>query len=514
VNSSFDASAIVRGSLLLLGLIVALFFGILIGEANWTALTAIGAFLVIATIAQFTVRHLIAICLVLVTLDLWMAPVGFKISPLEQIGIVTMFCWLMVWWRRNFNPVAPTAFMELGSWRFFQLIVNIGAAYAVAHFIYNMVNPYDELAFGWKGATKTYLQTFGAFFLLVFIVRTRLLFSIDAKHSLVLLRIFLVAVTTSVSIGIGRAIVLGPEIETGLSLEEKSEIWKLFTVPGLNAYDNVYTLRQLGPAAVLVGSMFFFSRPRNLGPLLPATIMFLGFLGSLLSAGRASLVIAVAFLLASMLRSRTKAAVFAVVGFIVILIASVLILPTSLLKEAPWTFQRSIGWLRPDLQTQATLGIEGSSNMRWDYFKFSWNYYTSGDLRLLLFGRSAGQMDSIDVTSFMLYNEPAKMEFAVRRLVTHNGMTDFLIGWGFIGYILNVTMCVACIAMLYQYLSMFSRSSYSECWIFSALMFLLYWLVYTHIGGAFVWPLALGFVIVALAQTDGLNTTDVYKKSI
>jgi len=505
MNASFDSSAVVRVILLLTGLLGAVFFGVLIGESDWTVLAIIAAVVILASVAQFTVRNLLAISLVLVTLDFWMAPTGFKLSPMEQIGVIAAACWLLVCWRRNFNTLAPSSFFSLKSYRFFQNAVFVAAAYAASHFVYNMFDPYDELAFGWKGASKAYAQTFGAFVMVVFIARSRLLFPINAKYSVVLLRIFLICLVGSVGIGIARAIIMGPEQETGLSMQEKSDLMKLFLIPGLNAHDNVYTLRQLGPAAALIGSVFFFARPRNLGPFLPLAIMAFGFFGCLVSAGRASLVFAAAFVVAAMLYSKRGPLAFGIGGFMVVLIAALMVMPSSTLKEAPWHVQRSVGWLRPDLKTQATEGIEDSSDMRWRYFSFAWEHYSSGDARLILFGRSVGQMDAIDVTSFLLFNEMAQMEFAVRRLGTHNGLTDYLLGWGLFGYLLNLVMCVSCIVMLFGYSKHFKRNSHGGCWLFTAAVFLSFWLVYTHIGGTFVWPLAIGFVLIALAQTDGLK---------
>lgn len=508
MNRSFDTALLIRGLLSLFGLAVAVFFGVLIGEANWTLLSIIVSLVLLAAVAQFALRNLLAICLVLVTLDFYMSPTGFKISPMEQVGIVAAFAWLLVCWRRGFNPFAPTDFMDLRAWRLFQNTVLVAAAYAVGHFIYNMINPYDELAFGWRGASKAYSQTFGAFLMIVFLARGRLLFPIRATTSVALLRLFFGVLLIATAIGTTRAFLEGPEQETGLSLEEKSEATRLFLIPGLNAHDNVYTLRQLGPAAVLIGATFFFCRPSNLGPFLPFSIASLGFFASLVSAGRATFVFAAAFLAVAMLRAKRGPLAFAVAGIMAIIVSVILVLPGSTLRELPWHVQRSLGWFRPDLRTQATEGIEGSSDMRWRYFKFAWDHYTSGDARIILFGRSVGQMDSVDVLSFVLYNDLAQMEFAVRRLGTHNGLTDLLLGWGLFGYLFNVGMCVTCIALLLRYSALFARNSHGACWTFVAASFLAFWLIYTHVGGAFVWPLAIVFVLVALAQTDGLETTE------
>jgi len=109
------------------------------------------------------------------------------------------------------------------------------------------------------------------------------------------------------------------------------------------------------------------------------------------------------------------------------------------------------------------------------------------------------------------------MEFAVRRLSTHNGLTDLLLGWGLIGYLLNVAMCISCFVMLFSYLRRFRQRSHGACWIFSAAVFMAFWLVYTHIGGSFVWPLAIVFVLIAMSQTDGLegrpNLDNSHKKA-
>jgi hypothetical protein len=503
-----DVSALLRGALLALGLLVALLLGSLVGESNWAVLSTVAALLVIASLAQFTARNLVLVCLSVATLDFWMAPTGFRISPMEQTGIIAATCWLLVCWRRNFNPLAPTDFFSLKTYRFFQATVYVAAGYALVHFVYNFLEPYDELAFGWKGASKAYTQTFGAFVMVVFLARAKLLYPMGERGSKAILRVFLLLLIASVAIGLVRAITVGPEQETGLTMEEQSEALRLFLIPGLNAHDNVYTLRQLGPAAVLIGSVFFFIRPTGIGAFLPLTITAFGFLGAAVSAGRASILFASAFMALGMFFSKRGPLAFAVAGAIAIIAAVVLILPDQALKETPWHVQRSIAYLRPDLRTQATEGIQGSSDMRWNYFKFAWDHYTDGDARLILFGRSVGQLDSVDILSFRLFNEIAQMEFAVRRLGTHNGLTDFLLGWGLVGYLLNVAMCVSCCTMLFCYLRRFRHRSHGSCWIFIAAVFLSFWLVYTHIGGSFVWPLAIWLVIAALSQTDGLLADD------
>jgi hypothetical protein len=504
MNPLNDVSSFIRVAMILLGLAAATFIGLLVGESNWTALTLITSLVVLTSVTQFTVRHLVAICLALGVLDFWMAPAGFKISPMEQMGIVTAFCYLLVCWRRNFNLNAPINFTHFKSFIFFQNITLVAAVYALSHFIYNYFAPYEELAFGWRGASKAYAQTFGAFLMIVFLIRARLLFPLGQKRSITLLRVLLATLIISVIIAIVRSITIGADPDTSLSREDQADLMRVVTIPFLNAHDSVYTLRTLGPAAVLIGATFFFSRPPTLGPILPLALMTFGLIGSIFSAGRAAVIFCFGFTLIAVVRSGRGLMGLAMCGLLFVVVALLVISPTSLLKETPWHFQRSIAWLRPDMRTSATEGIQSSSDMRWRYFNFAWDQYTSGDARMILFGRSVGQMDSVDVLSFVLYNELAQMEFAVRRLATHNGLTDFLLGWGLIGYGLIIAISISCCIMLYSYLRHFRHNSHGACWLFSAATFMSFWLIYTHIGGSFVWPLAIALVLVALSQTDGL----------
>jgi hypothetical protein len=58
--------------------------------------------------------------------------------------------------------------------------------------------------------------------------------------------------------------------------------------------------------------------------------------------------------------------------------------------------------------------------------------------------------------------------------------------------------------MAFSYSRKFKQDTHGSCWLFIAAVFLSFWLVYTHVGGAFVWPLAIVLILVALSQIDGL----------
>ena len=489
---------------MLLGMALAVWAGTLIGNADYfpllVALVAVAGAIFLGTMF----RHLLALGFALAILDLWMAPAGFKISAMEQTGVLALAFWIMIFWRSDFNPNAPSEFRNLSSYGFFRFMVIASVCYAVIHFFFNMNSPYDELAFGWKGALKSYLQVFGPFLMVTTLMDARLFGAVSSKGSVKLLKVFYIFLSISLAIKLVTIIRFGaiPESD-GMSFEEKGELARSFFIPVLNIWDNIYTLRALGPAGALLGATFYFCGKGH--KVLSLLIMLTGLAGSAMSGGRAALLFALTFIGLAMFRSGRKGTIFAWVGFLAVSCAIMFVMPVEILRKAPFHVQRSIGMIRTDIDSSATQGIEGSSDMRKDYFNYAWDYWSHGDARLILTGRSVGQMDQSDMTSFLSYDEAAKMFFAVRRLATHNGLTDLLLGWGVIGYAFVITTWIACLVMLHKYNGRFTKGSQGDCWLFASKVFFCFYIIYMHIGGSFIWPLNVWFILIALTQVDGLK---------
>jgi hypothetical protein len=500
----FDISTILRAGLALGGLAAAVMAGLLVGESQWMPLAVVSAVVFAMLVSGRAVQGLASVCLALATLDLLIAPFGFKVAPIEQMGAFAAACWCLVFWRKGFNPYPAKDFTALRSYTLFQAAVCVALVYATTHFIYNFLYPYEDLAFGLNAAAKTYAQVFGSFALVVLLSRVRLLTVMDKHRSTRVLWLFFACLLVSTSVGLVQVLVIGSQLPSASTSGDQSEAYRLFTIPVINAYNSFYTLRMVGPAAVLVGCVFLFNRPKDLPVFLPLATTFVGFVACLASGGRASLGFAAVFILTSAIHARRAHLAFFAVAICAVMMAILHVLPSSLIKDSPFYFQRSVALLRSDLQSKAAEDIRGSSDWRWRYFTYAWDYYTSGDARLVLFGRSVGKMDSTDAFTLALDDEFAAMKIAVRRLWTHNSLTDYLLGWGLFGYILIMAMCLTCIGMLFAYLKVFRPRSHGACWLFIAGSYLSLYVVVTHIGGTFIWPLAIAFILVALSQTDGL----------
>jgi hypothetical protein len=488
------------------GLIGAVFAGNWIANEEFLKVGIIAAFLVVLGLLGFARRQLLAIGLLTAVLDFWAAPIGFKTSAMEQTFALAILVWITVAWRTEIRNQQFKPYQNLNAYRFFRFAVIVTCAYAALHFFFNKNFPYEALAFSITGASKTYLQVFGPFLMIIILMDSGVIRPGTEKSSVFLLRVFAFGLYILLSLKLFHVIRFGTSLNEGLDMVEKAEAMRAFTIPVINVWDNIYSLRSLGPAAALVGATFLFAADPFRHKILAATIMIGGLVGTVLGAGRASLAFGVIFVMLAAAHAGRKVEVFMATMLVVATLAISLILPANIIEQLPWHVQRSIGMLRPDVKTSATMSIQGSSDMRVRYFKYAWEYWANGPVRLLFLGRSVSGMDATDAQSFQLGNESAVMFFAIRRLATHSGLTDMLIGFGFLGYLLSVIVWVALFWTLSEFGKKFIKGSHGDCWTFIAKVFFAWWAIYSQIAGSFVWPLAIWFSIAALNQTAGLKT--------
>lgn len=491
---------------------IAIYLGIVVADENYLLLGLITAAIFAAIAMGLAHKHLLTIGLTLAILDLWIAPLGFKTSSMEQSGIIAFSLWLLIFWRKDFNSDAPASFRKSNLYGVFTASTVIAFLYVGMHFVYNMWYPYESNAFGWKGASKAYLQAFGPLLMIVVIMASRILLPLDAKRSKTLFFVFFLAYVVSLIVKCAYLLKSGPLDGEVLSLTEKSEMSRTFYIPVLNIWDSYYTLRTAAPAATLVGATCYFCGKMPKIRLVSFLLMSLGLIGSLISGGRATLLFSLAFIAAALIHSGRKVETFIASILLAALLSILFLLPTSVLQNMPWQVQRSVAMVRSDLKTQAADSIKGSTDMREDYFLYAWNYWRSGDFRLLLTGRSVGSMEAQDIQMFQA-SDPNVIFFAIRRIATHNGLTDMLIGWGALGYLLALISWIFCFLMLNSYNTRFVAGSWGDCWVFIGKIFFAFWLIYTHIGGGFIWPLCIWLILIALAQTDGFKVLHRERKN-
>jgi|GEM_PF-6535625 len=497
------------------GILASVIFGALIGKADWLPL-AMGLALcsVIFTVAVGQ-RHLVGMCLLIACLDFTIAPLGFKIGAMEQTGILTFLVWLSVFWRKQVIAAVPTACANYHVYKLFRMCVILMGCYAVLHFAFNGMFPYDEGAWGLNAASKVYAQVFGVFVMIVAILDSRIGVKRDGYKNKTLMGFIFISLLLAIVLRSVLFFRYGGSIadyqdEFSNRFEANSALNYALHIPIINLVDSPYTLRVLAPAACLVGSVFFFlPKGRYRPPILSLSLVACGILGSLLSGGRAALVFSLVFISVGALYSRRIMFVLASAAAAVLVFATVLVVPETMIESLPYYAQRSVGWLRPDVKSDAILGIKGSTDKRLDWLKYSWDYWSKGDARLLVTGRSVGSMDAQDVAGYLNYNDSVTMWFAIKRLSTHNGFMDLVIGFGLIGYFFVMLSSILLVGLLLHHQKASRNDPQVGAWSFIAAVFLMFWIAYTHFAGSNIWSLCIWFAIIALVQKPRDNQSSI-----
>src|SRR4029077_17000874 len=160
-----------------------------------------------------------------------------------------------------------------------------------------------------------------------------------------------------------------------------------FLIPGINAFENPFMLRVLGPMAVLLGAITLCLARDSTGVSrkLSMILLSVGCLGSLLSSGRAAVTIAVLLVLA-MLLLRKQIGAFLIIS----ILAGLFVLFINVFSDwinhtVPVALSRPLQWVMVSKNKEAEASIESSSHWREDLFKMAIAEWRS-DPRIFWFG--------------------------------------------------------------------------------------------------------------------------------
>jgi len=486
---------------IVVGSLLALYLGATIGETNVFALKILIALMAMILAVIISNKYLVFIAIIIATLDLWAAPLGFKTQPLEQIIGLSGLLFIAVVWHRSKLASDPYSFEGMHSYSIFRVLTYIACVYAGLHFLYNMFFPYALQNFGIQGASKTYLQVYGGFLLIILGFHFQLFRKIEEKSSIMLFYCFCASfLCLSIIHAIG-TIRYGLAPLEQLDAETVSNLRKAFHVPVLEVWNNFFTMRIMGPIASMICSvMLFFPINRKVSIISFITLLFsVG--GSAASGGRASIIFSIGFIILVAFISNKKAIGIAITGALILCTSILLVLPASMIEMFPWNVQRSIALIRPNDLQAGRASILHSSQERQRWFDAAIHYWSSGDMRLLLTGHSVTSMDQRDHYAFAMRDNQARLQFGIRRLATHNVISDLLLGWGIIGYLLNISVWISCIFFLFNLRRLQSGSQMSRNWTLGAILGLSFYVAYSHLGGSWIWPICIVFTITAMAHT-------------
>ena len=425
------------------GLVFATFVAISIGSGGYLTLACLAAFLAFVAYITYFRKYTWQVALLLCYMGLFFWPLGFRIGPTELTSALAVLLAVTTAWQKR--SVERVGVLKHGSFSLLRGLLLLWVVYAAFHMWYNIRNPLLPSEFTLKNALKTYFEAIMPIALLWYFSGNPKEIRLKANFMRTLAILLLVGVIFNIAITCYGIVthhnVVDPDVQYSPA----------FLIPGINAFENPFMLRVLGPAAVLFSATILClgSRLTRVSWTVSVPLLLVGFLGCLLSSGRAAVVTAVLLVLAMLLLRKQIGALFTLSVLSVSFVLFINVFSDWINHSVPVAIARPLQWMMVSKNKEAEASIESSSRWREELFKMSIAEWRSNP-RIFWFGRATYGYGVNDyVAQQLLGGFEAGKESSLRRGVTHNLFTDLLVMYGLIGCILYYSLVLAIIWFLW-----------------------------------------------------------------
>src|SRR5437588_5962862 len=295
---------------MILGCVLAVYLGLQIGEENYTAGLYIVSILCLIVYVGYLQRYTWQIALLICYIGFFYRPFGFDFGPTEVTCSLAVLLVLVTWWQKP--HLRKAGLLKHRRFRAVRFLLLLWIVYVLIHMWYNIHNPFRPAEFALKNALKTYFGGLMPIAMLWYFSGNPT--SIRVKRNVTRTLIILLLLGLIVNLAIA---VFGILMHHNVTDPDVRYI-QTYLIPGLNAFENPYMLRSLGPLAVLFGAVTLRFDKGKSGAVrgLAFLLLLLGVIGSLISGGRAAAVTAICLVLVMCLLTRQ------VRGFFVVLMLS------------------------------------------------------------------------------------------------------------------------------------------------------------------------------------------------
>jgi len=485
-NSPFQGSGSGFGNRLaivfvtMLGLILAVIIGYQLPQVDYLS-TLLILTAVVGLFYTFVLsRNVFFFAFFAVALDVTMQPLGFKMEMSVLIGALFAPVFLLTIWRKDIVPSPILIKYSQG----FRALTFIVLGYIGVHFWYTWRDPVLPFSFGNVG--KSYYNIIFPFVLILLFLLKPPSVNIPKNPIRFISWILFAGLVFNIILFTYGTYFLG----FGSSEFEGDEVThSVLYIPFLNLIENKYALRMLGPftalfAVTILTSPLESSKEARMRLFL-WVLLFLSFLGSLISMGRATVLFTM-FLSSGMFIWRRRFApllFFFCIGIFAIITVrfSYEYNPTLI----PMPIQRTVA-LIPGMEMEKAKGsIEGSSDWRYKIFQMALADWQSTP-RSFWFGRSTSTVSGSDTAQAAIaaLKENVVLDVSLKRAATHNLITDLLVNIGLIGALLVFLLWAFCVLLLFRLARLSFPDSAERQLFIVAGIFGLFTLIYGVIGGA------------------------------
>lgn len=407
----------------------------------------------------------------------------------------------------------PSEFRIAGS-RSTAIATGIVLFYGLIHFIIYYGFPYSPTQYSVKTSTKAYFECYASMFCFFWLLVGPYGFSLKPSwpKSLVIIMIFCLAGNVTVR---GMLFLMGFQASDGLS--DDSVGFGTFTVPAINMYPGVYTLRSIAPLICLlifmiISSKRWWNSSGSFRKFMMISSIGLCLVGAIFSGGRATFPLCIVFIvLGSLMRGRIN--LLALISMtLILLIAAVNLFSHEINTRAPYYVARSAQLVMIEKgETYRTIG--DSQDVRNDAIEqalIEWR----ADNRVFLFGRSVYHI-SFKEADFVKkkYGNEGFVINAMKSGRTHNMITDLLLQYGIVGCSLYIFAYFMVIRFFWKLRRTISIDSSARWLVDSMAIYLPIMFLYQALGGNFM-PIVAALAIGLLrAHLVTLEDRDLSPKS-
>lgn len=435
--------SIVRGIILLIGVIVALIAGS--ATANFDLVFLVLGAVVVGALLFVSIiwRYVLGLSLIIAVLGFSWYPMGISLGPDElSYVLVGALIFTQIW-----RPFDRRPSLEPPAESFVRLFAKIGVFWVIyvgIELVWRLLEVRFYGESGMKNILKSYVGIIMPTFLIVYFIHRPTAIVPLKKPELTILWTLLAGLALGIAIRIYQN-------SFGASVMDEQSgrmVAGPLVIPGILIVEGMYALRFLGPLAVLVGTLFLTTRStitekRSLKViLLSLAVTFLGLLGSLVSGGRATIALALMMVIFVLLIRKAFLPLIGCACGFVTLILSVNLIYSEIEATAPHNVLRSINWMLIDGGGKASGDIEASTRWRQILFEESVAEW-SKSWRNTLIGRGYKGFADTDRTDYIDGGYYDKIDLALQRGATHSLLSDSLLAFGILGTVFYYSLLVA-----------------------------------------------------------------------
>ena len=438
----------------------ALFVGSIIGQSRFVDLSIYGlvalVFLYLAYLYKFTWQIVLFLVWSGVQLNY-----GFRLSSQEYAAAVLIVYGMIIFLLRK-NPYPNPVFLNRVNSRGLLFVSGVLLLYGGVTFALNRVAPFEGGNYALKNMLKAYASTFAPVLILFLALRMPFTFQVGKRVIPTILGILGVALL----LNLANAYHLFRQGYGGASIiSDESAAIGMFYIPIINATIGVFSLRGLAPIAVIFAFAFFsqpgwFKAQTLFTKLMTLSVLGMGLLGSVVSGGRAAVLLSLMYLIIIALVYRQVVLIFAAMCMVSLLILFANIFSDFINNEMPTYVARPLQYVMVE-KGDSMRSIENSSDYRETLFSEALKEWQD-DTRVFLFGRSVYSALEYDKLKSIVGDKESFIMVNLNSGTCHALLPTVLLQYGIIGGFLYYIVYLMIFWFFWQSYRVSKNGIYSE----------------------------------------------------